>query len=135
MGDDHWRDLLDSHDNVVRGDLRRGREVNTAGNGFVATFSSPSMALDCAESIVDAVRTLGIEVRAGIHASEVEVRGEDIAGMAVHIVARIAALAGPNEVLVSSTVREIVTGSRRTFADRGEHQLKGVPGLWCLYSN
>jgi class 3 adenylate cyclase len=136
LGDDHWRDLLDSHDTVVRRELRRfdGREVNTAGDGFVATFSSPSVALDCAEAIVDAVRTLGIEVRVGIHAGEVEVRGQDIAGMAVHIGARIAALANPGEVLVSSTVREIVTGSHRMFADRGEHHLKGVPGTWCVYA-
>ncbi|MDT5149380.1 MAG: hypothetical protein QOI01_1113 [Mycobacterium sp.] len=136
LGDDHWRDLLDSHDNLVRRALRRfgGREVNTAGDGFVATFSSPSVALDCAEQVVDAVRTLGLEVRVGIHAGEVEVRGQDIAGMAVHIGARVAALAGPGEVLVSSTVREIVTGSHRTFTDRGEHELKGVPGHWCLYA-
>lgn len=136
LGDDHWRDLLDSHDTVVRRQLRRfgGREVNTAGDGFVATFSSPSVALDCAESIVEAVRSLGIEVRVGIHAGEVEVRGQDIAGMAVHIGARVAALAGPSEVLVSSTVREIVTGSHRAFTDRGEHQLRGVPGTWCLYA-
>ena len=135
LGDDHWRDLLDSHDNLVRRELERfgGREVNTAGDGFVATFSSPSVALDCAEGIVDAVRTLGIEVRVGIHAGEVEARGLDIAGMAVHIGARVAALAGPGEVLVSSTVREIVTGSRRTFTDRGEHHLKGVPGTWCVF--
>jgi class 3 adenylate cyclase len=136
LGDDHWRDLLDSHDNLVRRELRRfgGREVNTAGDGFVATFSSPSVALDCAEQVVDAVRTLGLEVRVGIHAGEVEVRGQDIAGMAVHIGARVAALAGPSEVLVSSTVREIVTGSHRTFIDRGEHELKGVPGHWCVYA-
>lgn len=136
LGDEHWRDLLDSHDSVVRRELRRfgGREVNTAGDGFVATFSSPSVALDCAEEVVAAVRTLGIEIRVGIHAGEVEVRGQDIAGMAVHIGARVAALAGPNEVLVSSTVREIVTGSHRTFADRGDHVLKGVPGRWCVYA-
>lgn len=120
----------------MRRQLRRfgGREVNTAGDGFVATFSSPSVALDCAEGIVDAVRELGIEVRVGIHAGEAEVRGEDLAGMAVHIGARVVALAGPGEVLVSSTVREIVTGSRRTFTERGEHRLKGVPGVWCLYA-
>ncbi|MET0452011.1 MAG: adenylate/guanylate cyclase domain-containing protein, partial [Mycobacterium sp.] len=134
IGDDHWRDLLDSHDILVRRELQRfgGREVNTAGDGFVATFSSPSVALDCAEGIVDAVRGLGIEVRVGIHAGEVEMRGQDIAGMAVHIGARVSALAGPGEVLVSSTVKEIVTGSRRTFTDRGEHDLRGVPGAWCL---
>ncbi len=136
LGDDHWRDLLDSHDTVVRRELQRfrGREVNTAGDGFVATFTSPSGAIDCAEAIVDAVRGLGIEVRAGIHAGEVEVRGDDIAGLAVHIAARVAALAGPSEVLVSSTLNEIVTGSRRTFVERGDYELKGVPGWWRLHS-
>jgi class 3 adenylate cyclase len=136
LGDDRWRDLLDNHDTIVRHQLQRfgGREVNTAGDGFVATFSSPSAALACADEIVDAVRVLGIEVRAGIHAGEVEMRGADIAGMAVHIGARVAALAGSSEVLVSSTVRDIVTGSRHRFADRGETALKGVPGDWRLYA-
>ncbi len=136
LGDDHWRDLLDSHDTVVRRELHRfgGREVNTAGDGFVATFSSPSVAIDCAAGIIDTVRALGIEVRVGIHAGEVEVRGHDIAGMAVHIGARVAGLAAPSEVLVSSTVREIVTGSHRRFTNRGKHQLKGVPGTWSLYA-
>jgi class 3 adenylate cyclase len=136
LGDDRWRDLLDNHDTVVRHELQRfgGREVNTAGDGFVATFGSPSAALACAGETVDAVRVLGIEVRVGIHAGEVEVRGADVAGMAVHIGARVAALAGPSEVLVSSTVRDIVTGSRRTFTERGEHELKGVPGRWRLYA-
>ena len=136
LGDLRWHDLLDNHDRIVRHELERfrGREVNTAGDGFVATFTSPSVAIDCADAIVDAVRSLGIEVRVGIHAGEVEVRGADIAGMAVHIGARVAALAGPGEVLVSSTVREIVTGSRRTFTERGEHDLKGVPGRWRVYA-
>jgi class 3 adenylate cyclase len=136
LGDDRWRDLLDNHDTIVRHELQRfgGREVNTAGDGFVATFTSPSAAIACADEIVDAVRVLGIEVRVGIHAGELEVRGADVAGMAVHIGARVAALAGPGEVLVSSTVRDIVTGSRRTFADRGEHELKGVPDQWRLYA-
>jgi class 3 adenylate cyclase len=137
LGDDRWRDLLDNHDTVVRHELERfgGREVNTAGDGFVATFISPSAAIACADAIVDAIHVLGIEVRVGIHAGEVEVRGalkDDVAGMAVHIGARVAALAGPSEVLVSSTVRDIVTGSRHRFADRGEHDLKGVPGEWRL---
>jgi class 3 adenylate cyclase len=120
----------------VRRILQRfgGREVNTAGDGFVATFASPSAAIACADEIVDAVRVLDIEVRVGIHAGEVEVRGADVAGMAVHIGARVAALAGPSEVLVSSTVRDIVTGSRRTFAERGERELKGVPGQWRVYA-
>jgi class 3 adenylate cyclase len=137
LGDGRWRDLLDNHDTIIRHELQRfgGREVNTAGDGFVATFSSPSAALACADDIVDAVRVLGIEVRVGIHAGEVEVRGalkNDIAGMAVHIGARVAALAEASEVLVSSTVRDIVTGSRHRFADRGESALKGVPGQWQL---
>jgi class 3 adenylate cyclase len=136
LGDDRWHALLDNHDNVVRHELQRfrGREVNTVGDGFVAIFTSPSVAIDCADAIIDAVRPLGIEVRVGIHAGEVEVRGDDIAGMAVHIGARVAALAGRSEVLVSSTVREIVTGSRRRFSERGEHDLKGVPGRWRVYS-
>ncbi len=136
LGDHRWRDLLDNHDTIVRHELQRfgGREVNTAGDGFVATFSSPSAAIACADAIVDAVHVLGIEVRVGIHAGEVEVRGADVAGMAVHIGARVAALAGPSEVLVSSTVRDIVTGSRHRFGDRGETALKGVPGQWRLYA-
>jgi class 3 adenylate cyclase len=136
LGDDRWHALLDNHDNVIRNELQRfrGREVNTVGDGFVAMFTSPSVAIDCADAIVDAVRPLGIEVRVGIHAGEVEVRGDDIAGMAVHIGARVAALAGPSEVLVSSTVREIVTGSRRKFTERGEHDLKGVPGRWRVFT-
>ena len=131
---------MDNHDTIVRHELQRfsGREVNTAGDGFVATFSSPSAAIACSDAIVDAVRVLGIEVRVGIHAGEVEVRGgavkDDIAGMAVHIGARVAAHAGPSEVLVSSTLRDIVTGSRHRFADRGESVLKGVPGSWKLYA-
>ena len=136
LGDDRWRDLLDHHDATVRNTLDRfrGHEINTAGDGFIATFTSPSGALDCAEAIVDAVASIDLEVRVGVHAGEVEMRGDDIAGMAVHIGARIAALAAPGEVLVSSTVREIVAGSLRMFTSRGVHDLKGVPGPWHLYS-
>jgi class 3 adenylate cyclase len=136
LGDERWRDLLDNHDATVRHELDRfrGMEVNTAGDGFVATFANPSVAIDCAEAIIGAVRRLGIEVRVGIHAGEVSVRGDDIAGMAVHIGARVSALAGAGEVLVSSTVREIVTGSRRTFTEHGEYELKGVPGRWRIYA-
>lgn len=136
LGDDRWRDLLDHHDAAVRAELERfrGREINTAGDGFIATFTSPSTALDCAEAMVDAVRSLDLEVRVGVHAGEVEMRGDDVAGMAVHIGARVAALAGPGEILVSSTVREIVAGSRREFTARGAHALKGVPGTWHLYA-
>ena len=139
LGDDRWRDLLDNHDTIVRHQLQRfgGREVNTAGDGFVATFTSPSAALACADEITAAVRVLGIEVRVGVHAGEVEVRGapkSDVAGMAVHIGARVAALAHPGEVLVSSTVRDIVSGSRRTFVERGDYELKGVRDRWRLYA-
>lgn len=136
LGDLRWHDLLENHDRIIRRELKRfhGREVNTAGDGFVATFTSPSVAIDCAQAMVDAVRALGIEIRAGVHAGEVELRGSDIAGLAVHIGARVGALAGPGEVLVSSTVREIVTGSRRSFTERGEHDLKGVPGRWRVYA-
>ncbi len=136
LGDDRWRDLLDQHDRIVRRELARfrGREVNTAGDGFVATFTSPSVAIDCAQAIVDAVYEIGLQVRVGMHAGEVEIRGNDIAGLAVHIGARVEAHAGPGEVLVSSTVREIVTGSRRRFNDHGEYQLKGVPGRWRLHA-
>jgi class 3 adenylate cyclase len=134
LGDNRWRDLLDNHDTIVRHEIQRfgGREVNTAGDGFVATFTSPSASLACCDALVDAVRVLGIEIRIGIHAGEVEVRGDDVAGMAVHIAARVGALAGPSEVLVSSTVRDIVTGSRHRFTNRGERELRGVPGPWRL---
>lgn len=134
LGDGRWRNLLDNHDTMVRHELERfgGLEVNTAGDGFVASFPSPSAAIACADALIDAIQVLNIEIRVGIHAGEVEVRGDDVAGMAVHIGARVAALAGPSEVLVSSTVRDIVTGSRHRFADRGEHNLKGVPGQWQL---
>lgn len=136
LGDDRWRDLLDSHDMVVRHELDRfgGREVSTAGDGFVAVFGSPSIAIDCADAVIDAACALGLDVRVGMHTGEVELRGADVAGMAVHIAARVVAFAQPNEVLVSSTVREIVTGSRRGFTASGEHELKGVPGRWRLYS-
>ena len=130
MGDDRWRDLLDHHDARIRHELERfrGREVNTAGDGFVATFTTPSVALDCAEAIVDAVRPLGLEVRVGIHAGEVEMRGDDIAGMAVHIGARVAARAGAGEVLVSSTVREIVTGSHQSSPTAVSTNSRASPG-------
>jgi class 3 adenylate cyclase len=136
VGDSRWRDLLDSHDQLVRDELMRfgGQEVNTAGDGFVATFTSPSSALDCADAIVHAVTVLGLQVRAGLHVGEIEVRGTDIAGLAVHLAARVSAAAGAGEVYVSATVRDVVAGSSRQFADRGEHELKGVPGRWHLFA-
>ena len=136
LGDRAWRQLLDAHDRVVRRQLERfrGREVNTVGDGFLATFDGPGRAIECACAIRDAVRALGIEVRAGLHTGEVEVRGDDVAGMAVHIGARVAACGGPSEVLVSGAVPPLLVGSGIEFNDRGEHELKGVPGMWRIFS-
>jgi class 3 adenylate cyclase/pimeloyl-ACP methyl ester carboxylesterase len=136
MGDRDWHALLDAHDAVVRAQLTRfrGREVNTSGDGFLAMFDGPQRAIRCAMSIRDAVHALGIEVRAGLHTGECEVRGDDIGGIAVHIGARVSALAGPNDVLVSSTLRDLVIGSGLEFEDRGTHTLKGVPGEWHLFA-
>ncbi|MDH6243012.1 adenylate/guanylate cyclase domain-containing protein [Mycobacterium sp. OTB74] len=132
MGDRDWRALLDAHDAIVRVQLNRfrGREVNTSGDGFLVMFDGPQRAIRCAMAIRDAVQALGIEVRAGLHTGECEVRGDDIGGIAVHIGARVSALAGPNDVLVSSTLRDLVIGSGLEFEERGAHQLKGVPGEW-----
>ncbi len=134
MGDRNWHTALDAHDAVVRSQLARfrGREVNTSGDGFLAMFDGPQRAIRCATAIRDAVQALGIEVRAGLHTGECEVRGDDIGGIAVHIGARVSALAGAGEVLVSSTVRDLVVGSGIEFEDRGMHALKGVPGEWRL---
>jgi class 3 adenylate cyclase len=136
MGDRDWHALLDAHDAVVRAQLARfrGREVNTSGDGFLAMFDGPQRAIRCAMSIRDAVQSLGIEVRAGLHTGECEVRGDDIGGIGVHIGARVSALAGPNDVLVSSTLRDLVIGSGLEFEDRGTHKLKGVPGEWHLFA-
>jgi class 3 adenylate cyclase len=136
VGDVRWRQLLESHNQVIRKELAaaRGREINTAGDGFLATFDGPARAIHCAHSILDRVRGLGLEVRAGLHSGEVEVMGDDVGGIAVHIGARVAALAGADEVLVSSTVRDLVAGSGIRFVDRGIHQLKGVPDEWHLYA-
>ena len=135
MGDRDWRALLDAHDAIVRSQLNRfrGREVNTSGDGFLAMFDGPQRAIRCALSIRDAVQALGIQVRAGLHTGECEVRGDDIGGIGVHIGARVSALAGPNEVLVSSTLRDLVIGSGLEFEERGAHVLKGVPGEWRLF--
>jgi class 3 adenylate cyclase len=136
IGDRDWHALLDAHDAVVRAQLARfrGREVSTAGDGFLAIFDGPQRAIRCAMAIRDAVQALGIEVRAGLHTGECEVRGDDIGGIAVHIGARVSALAGPNDVLVSSTLRDLVIGSGLEFEDHGAHQLKGVPGKWQLFA-
>ena len=136
IGDRDWHALLDAHDAVVRAQLARfrGREVNTSGDGFLAMFDGPQRAIRCAMAIRDAVQSLGIEVRAGLHTGECEVRGDDIGGLAVHIGARVSALAGANDVLVSSTLRDLVIGSGLEFEDRGAHELKGVPGEWRLFA-
>ena len=136
LGDSQWRALLDRHDRVVRDELRhfRGREVNTTGDGFVASFDGPARAIRCAQAIHEATRALGIEVRAGLHTGECEVRGADLGGLAVHIAARVMALAGPGEVVVSSTIKDLVVGSDLAFVDRGEHELKGVPGRWRVFA-
>jgi class 3 adenylate cyclase len=134
MGDRDWHALLDAHDAVVRAQLTRfrGREVNSTGDGFLAMFDGPQRAIRCAMAIRDAVQALGIQVRAGLHTGECEARGEDIGGIAVHIGARVSALAGPNDVLLSSTLRDLVIGSGLEFEERGAHELRGVPGEWRL---
>jgi pimeloyl-ACP methyl ester carboxylesterase len=136
LGDRRWRDLLEQHNTVVRVQLKRfrGRELSTAGDGFLATFDGPARAVACAVSIRDAARTLGLQIRFGLHTGELEMVGTEIRGIAVHTGARVAALAGAGEVLASSTVRDLVAGSGLEFEDRGAHELKGVPGEWRLYA-
>jgi pimeloyl-ACP methyl ester carboxylesterase len=136
IGDKRWRDLLERHNTLVRGELKRfrGREIKTIGDGFLATFDGPARGVRAAQAIIAGVRDIGLEVRSGLHTGECEMLGEDVGGIAVHIGARIAAKAGPNEVLVSSTIKDLVAGSGIDFADRGEHALKGVPGEWHLFS-
>ncbi len=136
MGDRAWRGLLDAHDAIVRSQLERfrGREVKTVGDGFLATFDGPQRAIKCAIAIRESVHPLGIEIRAGLHTGECEMRGEDVGGIAVHIGARVATEAGPSDVLVSSTVKDLVVGSGIAFEDRGAHALKGVPDEWRLFA-
>jgi class 3 adenylate cyclase len=136
LGDRLWRALLDEHDAIVRRELARfgGREVDTAGDGFLATFDGPGRAIRCARAISDSMDSIGLEDRAGVHTGEVEVRGERIGGLAVHIGARVAAKANGGEIVVSNTVKDLLAGSGLTFTDRGEHELKGVPGSWRLFA-
>jgi pimeloyl-ACP methyl ester carboxylesterase len=136
MGDRQWRDLLDRHDAVVSRLVQRnrGRVVKTTGDGVLATFDGPARAIECARGATAAGHPLGIELRAGLHAGECEMRGDDVGGMAVHIGARVAALAGPGEVLVSGTLKDLVVGSGIEFDDRGATDLKGVPGEWRIYA-
>ncbi|MGH2656395.1 MAG: adenylate/guanylate cyclase domain-containing protein [Actinomycetota bacterium] len=135
MGDRDWRELLERHHRLMRAELDRfgGQEVHTAGDGFLATFDSPQRAIECATAASRAIRSIGLDIRAGVHTGEVERSGPDVQGIAVHIGARIADLAGAGEVLVSSTVKDLVTGSGISFDDRGAHALKGVPGEWRVF--
>jgi class 3 adenylate cyclase/pimeloyl-ACP methyl ester carboxylesterase len=136
LGDRRWRSLLDTHDRAVRDQLgrHRGREIDAAGDGFFASFDGPARAIHCAQAIVEATGTLGVELRVGLHTGECEVRGDHLGGLAVHIAARVGALAASGQVLVSRTVKDLVVGSGIEFTDRGEHELKGVPGAWRLFS-
>jgi pimeloyl-ACP methyl ester carboxylesterase/class 3 adenylate cyclase len=136
LGDAAWHELRDAHDAIVRSEIHRhrGREIDAAGDGFLATFDGPARALRCACAIRDAVRLLGLEIRAGLHTGEVELAGEGVAGIAVHIGARVSEQADPGDVLASSTVRDLVAGSGIGFEERGLRELKGVPGEWRLYS-
>jgi class 3 adenylate cyclase len=136
LGDRQWREVLGNFYATVRKELAtfRGRDVNTTGDGLLATFDGPARAIRCACSIRDRVRPLGLQIRTGLHTGECELIGDDVGGIAVHIAARVSAKADPGEVLVSSTVKDLVAGSQLRFADRGAHQLKGVPDEWRLYS-
>jgi len=136
LGDHRWRDLLATHDAAIRRELTRfeGQEIKTTGDGFLATFSAPSRAITCACAIRDTVRRFGLDVRIGLHTGECELMGADVGGLAVHTGARVVALAEPGEVLVSSTVKDLVAGSRIGFLERGTHELKGVPGEWRLFA-
>jgi class 3 adenylate cyclase len=136
LGDRRWRDVLEQHHAAVRRELARfdGREVDTAGDGFFATFDGPARAIRCAQAIIDGLRPLGLDVRAGLHTGEVEVTDGKVAGIAVNIGARVSANAQAGEVLVSGTVRDLVAGSGLEFDDRGQVALKGIPGEWRLFA-
>jgi class 3 adenylate cyclase len=136
LGDRAWADLLESHHARVRAELRRfsGREIDTAGDGFLAAFDSPTTAIRCARAVLGSVGEIGVDLRIGLHTGECEVVGESLRGIAVHIGARVASKAGPGEILVSHTVKDLLAGSAIEFEDRGTHELKGVPGEWHLFS-
>jgi class 3 adenylate cyclase len=136
MGDRRWRDLLAAHDTLIRTELDRfgGRAVRFDGDGVLATFDGPGRAIRCACAIRDALRPLGLEVRAGLHTGEIELRDDDIAGIAVHIGKRVSSHAGPGEVFISRTVADLIAGSDIALHDEGEHELKGVSGTWRLYT-
>jgi class 3 adenylate cyclase len=136
LGDAKWKQLLDQHDRITSDlvERHRGRVVKTTGDGVFATFDGPARAVQCGIATREAVRPLGLDIRAGVHTGECELRGDDIGGIAVHIGARVAGLAEPGEVVVSRTVRDLVAGSGLRFEDRGEHTLKGVPDSWQVYA-
>jgi class 3 adenylate cyclase len=136
LGDARWRELLSRHDELMRAELERhrGREVKTMGDGFLATFDGPARGIRCARAVANQVRSLDMALRAGLHTGECEIIGDDIGGMAVNIGARIGVLAGADEVVVSSTVKDLVVGSGISFSDRGTSELKGVPGEWRLFA-
>jgi class 3 adenylate cyclase len=137
MGDQAWGKVQEAHDTIVRAQLARyrGREISTMGDGFLATFDGPGRAVKCAQAITAAMHPLGIEVRAGLHTGEIELKGDNVAGIAVAIAARVSSLAGPSEILVSSTVKDLVAGSGLAFEDHGSHSQKGVPDQWHLYAS
>jgi class 3 adenylate cyclase len=136
LGDHAWRQLLDAHHTLVRKELGRfrGRKIKTVGDAFIATFDGPARAARCACSIRDHIKELGIEIRAGLHTGEIELGENDIAGIAVHLAARVIGAAGANEVLVSSTVKDLSAGSGITFVDRGMRALKGIPEEWRVFA-
>jgi class 3 adenylate cyclase len=136
IGDSAWRALIRRHDDIVRSQVQHfgGREIDRTGDGFLSAFDSPARAIRCAQAICTAMHSIGVRVRAGVHAGEFEVIGQHLGGIGVHIGARISALAGPDEVLVSQTVKDAVIGSGLTFDDHGNHELKGAPGQWRLYA-
>jgi class 3 adenylate cyclase len=136
IGDRRWRELLEVHDSVGRREVgaARGRVVKSTGDGLLATFDGPARAVQAVEATERALEPVGLRLRGGVHCGEVEVRGDDVGGIAVHTAARVASLAGPGEVLVSQTVRDLVAGSGLAFEDRGLHRLKGVPGDWRLFA-
>jgi class 3 adenylate cyclase/pimeloyl-ACP methyl ester carboxylesterase len=135
-GDGRWGELLDAHDEISARVVERfrGRRVKTTGDGMLAVFDGPARGVRCAEAVAEGLADLGVEIRAGLHVGECELRGDDVGGLAVHIGARVMALAGPGEILVSRTVRDLVAGSGLRFGERGEHDLKGVPDRWSLYA-
>ena len=136
LGDQRWRSLLDAHDRTVRDQLRRfrGREIQTTGDGFVASFDGPARAVRCAQAVIETTGKLGLEVRTGLHTGECDIRGDGLGGLAIHIAARVGALASAGEVLVSETVKDLVVGSGIEFTERGTHELKGVPEARSLFA-